>query len=41
MDLCHFKDSELETQFQKYKGRVVLRDDIVKDDSGSYTVYTE
>ena len=27
--------------FQKYKGRVVLRGDIVKDDSGSYAVLTE
>ena len=26
---------------QKYKGRVVLRSDIVKDDSGSYAVFTE
>ena len=31
MDICH----------QKYKGRVVLRGDIVKDDSGSYAVFTE
>ena len=30
MDLCHLKYSELEPQFQKYKGRVVLRRDIVK-----------
>ena len=28
-------------QHQKYKGRVVLRGDIVKDDSGSYAVFTE
>ena len=41
MDLCHLKNSELERQFQKYNGRVVLRDDIVKDDSGSYAVFTE
>ena len=41
MDLCHLKSSELEPQFQKYKGRVVLRGDIVKDDSGSYAVFTE
>ena len=41
MDLCHLKNSELEPQFQKYKGRVVLRGDIVKDDSGSYVVFTE
>ena len=41
MDLCHLKNSELGPQYQKYKGRVVLRDDIVKDDSGSYAVFTE
>ena len=41
MDLCHLKNSELEPQFQKFKGRVVLRGDIVKDDSGSYAVFTE
>ena len=41
MDLCHLKNSELETQYRKYKGRVVLRGDIVKDDSGSYAVFTE
>ena len=41
MDLCHLKNSELEPEDQKYKGRVVLRGDIVKDDSGSYAVFTE
>ena len=41
MDLCHLKNSELEPQLQKYKGRIVLRGDIVKDDSGSYAVFTE
>ena len=41
MDICHLKNSELEPQFQKYKGRVVLRGDIVKDDSGSHAVFTE
>ena len=41
MDLCHLKNSELEPQFQKYKGRIVLRGDIVKDDPGSYAVLTE
>ena len=41
MDLCPFFLSELEPQNQKYKGRVVLRGDIVKDDSGSYAVFTE
>ena len=41
MDLCHLKNSELEPQYQKYKGRVVLRGDVVKDDSGLYAVFTE
>ena len=41
MDLCHLKNSELEPKFQKYKGSVVLRGDCVKDDSGSYAVFTE
>ena len=27
MDICHLKNAELEPQFQKYKGRVVLRGD--------------
>ena len=40
-DLCHLKNSELEPHYQKYNGRVVLRGDIVKDDSGSYAVFTE
>ena len=41
MDLCHVKNSELELRYQKYKGRVVLRGDIVKNDSGAYALYTE
>ena len=41
MDLCHLKNSGLERKFQKCKGRVVLRGDIVKDDSGSYAVLAE
>ena len=41
MDICHLKNAEVETKHQKYKGRVVLRGDIVKDDSGSYAVFTE
>ena len=35
------ENAELEAEHQKYKGRVVLRGDIVKDDSGSYAVFTE
>ena len=41
VDMCHLKNAELEAKHQKYKSRVVLRGDIVKDDSGSYAVLTE
>ena len=41
MDTCHLKNAELEAKHLKYKGRVVLRGDIVKDDSASYAVFTE
>ena len=41
IDICHLKNAELEAKHQKYKGRVVLRGDIVKDDSGSYAVFTD
>ena len=41
MDICYLKNAELEAKHQKYKGRVVLRRDIVKDGSGSYAVFTE
>ena len=34
MDICHLKNAELEAKHQKYKGRVVIRVVIVKDDSG-------
>ena len=39
MDICHMKNAELEAKHQKYK--VVVRGDIVKDDSGSFAVFTE
>ena len=41
MDICHLKSSELEPKFQKYKSRVALRGNIVRDDSGSNAVFTE
>ena len=41
MDICHLKNAELEAKHQKYQGRVVFRGDIVKNDSGSYAVFTE
>ena len=40
-DICHLKNAELGAKHQKYKGRVVLRGDIVKDGTGSYAVFTE
>ena len=41
MDICYLKNAELEAKHQKYKGRVVLRGDIVKDNSGADAVFTE
>ena len=41
MDVCHLKNSELEPQFEKCKGRIVFQGDFVKDDSGSYAVFIE
>ena len=38
MDICHLKNDELEATHQKYKGRVVLQGDVVKDDSESFAV---
>ena len=35
MDICDLKNAEFEAKHQKYKGRVVLHGDIVKDNSGS------
>ena len=41
MDICHLKKAVLKQRYQNYKGQVVLRSDTVKDDSGSYDVFTE
>ena len=38
---CHLKKCGVRTQIQKCNSRVVLRGDIVKDDSGAYAVFTE
>ena len=40
-DLCQIKNFELEEKFRKFKGREVLRCDIVKDDSRNHAVFTE
>ena len=34
MDKCNLRNAELEAKHPKYKGRIVLRGDIFKDDSG-------
>ena len=39
MDIYHLKNAE--SKLQRYKGRVVLRGDIVKNDSGAYAVFAE
>ena len=41
MDICHLKNAELEAKHPKFKGQVVPRGDIVKDNFGSYAVFTE
>ena len=41
MDTCHLKKAEMEPKSQEYKGRVILWDDMVKDDFGSHAVFTE
>ena len=40
MDICH-ENAALETNHQKYIGRVVLRGDILEHYFGSYAVFTE
>ena len=41
MDICHLKNAESEPKLQKYNGRVVLRGDMFKDDSGARAVFAE
>ena len=41
MEIYHLKNAELEAKHQKYRGRVVLRGGIAKDNSGFYAVFTE
>ena len=40
MDICHLENAELEVKHQKYKGRVVLRGDIVKRTTLDLTQYS-
>ena len=41
MDLGHLKIFELDKKIPSYQGPVVPRGDAVKDDSGSYAVFTD
>ena len=41
MALCFLKNAELAKHLQKYKGRVVLRGDNIKDKEGYQAVFTE
>ena len=40
MEICHLKNAELKPKHHKGKGRVVLRGDIVKDDSGAFGIHS-
>jgi DNA (cytosine-5)-methyltransferase 1 len=39
--LCHIKNYELDPSMWKYKGRIVFRGDLVKDETGHKAVFTE
>ena len=41
MELCSIKNSQLEKEFWTYKGRIVFRGDVVKDENGQFAVFTE
>ena len=41
MQLCHEKHSELQKAVREFKGRIVFRGDIVKDESGCFAVFSE
>jgi len=41
MELCHIKNSQMGEEFWSYKGRIVFRGDIVKEEDGTYAVFTE
>ena len=41
VDLCHLKNAELARHLQSCKGRVVLREDNVKDEGGHRAVFAE
>ena len=40
MDICHLKNAEMESKQQKYNGRVVPRNDIVKYDFEFYAAFS-
>ena len=41
MDICLLDNAELESKFQKYQGRVVLRGDCKRRTTLAYAVFTE
>ena len=41
MDTCHLKNTSLAAKYQKYKGRVVIRGDVVIHNSGFLAVFSE
>ena len=41
MELCHIKNSQMGEEFWSYKGRIVFRGDLTKDENGHLAVFTE
>ena len=41
MQLCHVKNAQLDSSQWKYKGRIVFRGDVVKDEDGHFAVFSE
>ena len=41
MDFSHLKHSEMAVHLHQYKGRAVLRRDVVKDDIGGHALFIE
>jgi hypothetical protein len=40
MEICHIKHAELDPKFHKYKGRLVMRGDVMKDEDGVMAVFS-
>jgi hypothetical protein len=41
MEICHIKHAELNPKYHKYKGRIVMRGDAMRDEDGVMAVFSE